>query len=257
MLVDEVVTYERASGVATITINRPEAANALNAAVRRGLVDAWREFEADEHSLVAILTGAGDRAFCAGADLRELAENSMEGPAKDWVPIIGENIEVSKPTIAAVNGAAMAGGFLMAQMCDLCVASENARFGITEAKWGRGMAWAVPLLWMVPERAVTELLLTAQPISAERGYELGLVNRVVHPAKLLEVAETLATTIAENAPLTIGAALRVIRRRRHLTGMDEVRDLAEAEFEVVYASEDAQEGPQAFKAGRAPVWRGR
>ena len=173
------VTYEVVRSVAWATIDRAEASNALNESVRTGLFDAAARFNADDSARVLVLTGAGDRAFCAGGDLKEMAETTLRVPPADFVPHFGRNIEVAKPTIAAVNGVAYAGGFLLAMMCDLCVAAEHARFAITEAKVGRGVPWGVQLPFLVPPRVAMQLLLTGDPIDARRARELGLVNEVV------------------------------------------------------------------------------
>ena len=122
------VRYEVVRGVAWLTIDRPEARNALSQGVRDGLWDGVRRFNADDQAAVLVLTGAGDRAFCAGGDLKEMASTSLKVPPPDFLPQFGRNIEVPKPTIAAVNGVAYAGGFMLAQSCDLCVAAESARF---------------------------------------------------------------------------------------------------------------------------------
>jgi enoyl-CoA hydratase/carnithine racemase len=246
------VTYEVEDGVAWLTIDRPEARNALNASVRSGLWEGVRRFNGDDSAGVLVLTATGDKAFCAGGDLKEMAETAMEVPPPDFVPIFGRNVDVPKPTIAAVNGVAFAGGFLLAQMCDLVVAADTAKFAITEAKVGRGTPWAAPLPWLVPPRIAMELLLTAAPISAQRAYEVGLVNRVVPLADLRSAATDLATTILANAPLSVGAAKRTV----HL-GLADVADEADRIWEPVYTSADAQEGPAAFREGRAPRWQGR
>src|SRR3954467_3506556 len=128
----DVVRYEVDNRVAWLTIERPEARNALSAEVRAGLWDGVRRFNADDHAAVLVLTGAGDKAFCAGGDLAEMATTALEVPPPDFLPQFGRNIAVEKPTIAAVNGVAYAGGFLLAQNCDLVVAAESARFPITE-----------------------------------------------------------------------------------------------------------------------------
>ena len=252
----EVVRYEVRDGVAWLTINRPEARNALSEAVRAGLFAGVRRFNADDTAAVLVLTGAGDRAFCAGGDLKEMAGAALEVPPPDFLPIFGRNIEVAKPTIAAVNGVAYAGGFMLAQQCDLCVAAESARFAITEAKVGRGSPWAVPLPWLVPPRAAMEILLTGDPFSAQRAYELGLVNRVVPAADLVTATQELAERIAANAPLSVRAAKRTV----YLAAEHPLREAyAEADriWEPVYRSADAQEGPAAFRDKRRPVWTGR
>jgi enoyl-CoA hydratase/carnithine racemase len=252
----EAVLYENDGPVAWITINRPEARNALNQAVRDGLWRGLRRFAADESSAVLVLTAAGDEAFCAGADLKEMAELKLEVPPPDFAPYLNRNIQIAKPVIAAVNGAALAGGFLLAQMCDLCIAAEHARFAITEARWGRGAPWAAPLPWLIPPRVALELLMTAEPIDARRALEIGLVNRVVPGASLRAATQAMALRIADNAPLSVRASKAMVyaaAERGWAAGLDEGDRL----FEPVYLSEDAQEGPRAFREKRAPKWTGR
>ena len=249
------VRYDREGPVAWVTIDRPDARNALNEAVRTGLFDAVARFNADD-AVVLVLTGAGDRAFCAGGDLKEMAELALEVPPPDFLPIFGRNVEVEKPTIAAVNGVAFAGGFLLAQMCDLCIAADHARFGITEAKVGRGAPWAMPLPWLVPPRVALELLLTGDPIDATRAFEVGLVNRVVPGDQLHDAVQELAETIAANAPLSVRAAKQMVYRAAVGRSEDEFA-IADAIWEPVYRSEDAQEGPRAFGERRPPQWKGR
>jgi enoyl-CoA hydratase/carnithine racemase len=249
------VRYERNGPVAWVTIDRPEARNALNETVRTGLFDSVARFNADD-AAVLVLTGAGDVAFCAGGDLKEMAELGLEVPPPDFLPIFGRNVTVEKPTIAAVNGVAFAGGFLLAQMCDLCVAAEHARFGITEAKVGRGAPWAMPLPWLVPPRVALELLLTGEPIDAARAFDIGLVNRVVPGNELHATVQELAETIAANAPLSVRAAKAMVYRAS-VGGSPEEVAVADAIWEPVYRSEDAQEGPRAFREHRPPQWKGR
>src|SRR5258705_7492864 len=207
----EAVSYRVEGGVAWLTISRPEARNALNAAVREGLYAGIRRFNQDDTAKVLVLTGAGEKAFCAGGDLKEMAETALTVPPPDFLPQFGRNIEVAKPTIAAVNGLALAGGFLLTQMCDLCVAAQSARFAITEVKVGRGAPWAAPLPWLIPPRAAMEILLTGDLIDAERAERIGLVNRVVPDAELREKTQQLARRIASNAPLSVLAAKKTVR----------------------------------------------
>src|SRR6266581_1839707 len=174
----DAVSYRVEGGVAWLTISRPEARNALNAAVRAGLYAGVRRFNEDDAAKVLVLTGAGEKAFCAGGDLREMAETALTVPPPDFVPQFGRNIEVAKPTIAAVNGIAWAGGFLLAQCCDLCIAADTATFAISEVKVGRGAPWAAPLSWLIPPRIALQILLTGDPLTARRAYEIGLVNEV-------------------------------------------------------------------------------
>jgi enoyl-CoA hydratase/carnithine racemase len=252
----EAVRYAVEGGVAWLVIDRPEARNAINRAVGEGLWDGFRRFEADPAAAVLVLTGAGDAAFCAGADLKEMAALGMTVPPRDMAPHLGHNLQVSKPVIAAVNGAALGGGFLLAQMCDLCVAGESARFGITEARWGRGATWAAPLPWLVPPRVALELLLLAEPIDARRAYEVGLVNRVVPGEALRAEAGRLAAAIAANAPLSVRAAKAMVHASAG-RDLDAALDEGWRLFEPVYRSQDAQEGPRAFLEKRPPVWKGR
>jgi enoyl-CoA hydratase/carnithine racemase len=250
------VDYRLVGAVAWLTINRPEARNALSAAVRAGLFAGLRRFNADESARVLVLTGAGDRAFCAGGDLKEMAEDGLQVPPPDFVPQPGRNIEVPKPVIAAVNGVAYAGGFLLAQSCDLCIAADTASFAITEAKVGRGAPWAAPLPWLIPPRIAMQLLLTGDPITAERACQVGLVNEVVPAAELRDRAQAVAERIAANAPLSVLAAKRTVALIAEQP-LSRAFEAAEQIWEPVYLSADAQEGPAAFREKRPPVWTGR
>lgn len=250
------VRYDQTGPVVLITIDRPAQLNAINVDVRAGLYEAFGRFEADESARVAILTGAGEKAFCAGMDLKEAAQMSLAVPPKGFLPIIGQGLDVSKPTIAAVNGVAYAGGWMFAQMCDLCVAADHATFAITEARVGRGMPWAAPLVSMVQQRAVMELLLTGDPIDALRAREIGFVNHVVPLAELLPRCFDMAERIAANAPLTVRAARELVYISTEM-GRSAALRAATQLFDPVYRSEDAQEGPRAFREKRKPEWKGR
>ncbi len=252
----DVVEYQTQGAVAWLTINRPEARNALSAAVRSGLFDGFRRFNADDDARVLVLTGAGDQAFCAGGDLKEMAATQLTVPPPDFAPQLGRNIIVDKPVIAAVNGVAYAGGFLLAQSCDLCLAADTARFAITEVKVGRGAPWAAPLPWLIPPRIAMQLLLTGDPISAERACQVGLVNEVVPAAELRDRAQAVAERIAANAPLSVLAAKRTVSLIAELP-LAQAFEAAEKIWEPVYLSADAQEGPAAFREKRPPAWQGR
>jgi enoyl-CoA hydratase len=252
---DAVLFNARDDGIAVITLNRPATRNVLSRDIREGLFAAWARFEHDQALRVAILTGSGDKAFCAGGDLKEMMEFRLTVPPRDMFPVPGDNIELTKPTIAAVNGVAFAGGWMIAQACDLCVASTRAQFAITEVKVGRSSPWAAPLIHMIPQRVMMEIVLTGKPISAQRAYELGLVNRIAAPEELMAGALALAAEILEGAPLSVIAARDMVMLS---TEMGRAAALRAARYvsERAYRSDDAQEGPRAFAEKRRPKWKG-
>lgn len=253
---DAVLFEPRKDGIAVITLNRPTTHNALSKEIRQGLFAAWERFERDPALRIAILTGAGEKAFCAGGDLKDMVETRLAVPPRDMFPVPGDNITLSKPTIAAVNGVAFAGGFMIAQACDLCVASTHAKFAITEVKVGRSSPWAAPLIHMIPQRIMMEIVLTGRPISAQRAYDVGLVNRLVEPAQLMSAALELATEVLDGAPLSVKAARDMVMLSTEM-GRSAALQAARHASEHTYCSEDAQEGPRSFAQKRKPVWRGR
>ncbi|WP_280218360.1 enoyl-CoA hydratase/isomerase family protein [Nocardia neocaledoniensis] len=252
----DVLIKENRDGILFLQLNRPEKRNAVNSELREAIRSSMREYAADSSLRVAIITGSGDKAFCAGADLKEMADRKQGVPPADYFADFAPDDWIDKPVITAVNGAAYAGGFRLAQFGDLCIASENASFAISEAKWSRGAPWAAPLTRMLPRRVLSELLLTAQPISAQRAYDVGLVNEVVPPESLIDRAWEVAYTIVDNAPLTVTACKWLIRVAGE-AGVGATQAIATEIFKHVYTSEDALEGPRAFKEGRKPVWQGR
>jgi enoyl-CoA hydratase len=253
---DAVLFDARDDGIAVITINRPDTRNALSHEVRQGLFAAWERFEHDPALRVAILTGTGEKAFCAGGDLKEMVERRLAVPPREMFPVPGDNIELSKPTIAAVNGVAFAGGWMIAQACDLCVASTAARFAITEVKVGRGSPWAAPLIHMIPQRIMMEIILTGKPITAQRAYEIGLVNRLAEPEALMDAAIELAREILDGAPLSVKAGRETVMLATEM-GRAAALQAARQAHEYAYRSEDAQEGPRAFAEKRRPEWKNR
>jgi enoyl-CoA hydratase/carnithine racemase len=254
-MTDAVLFDARDDGIAIITLNRPDSRNALGKDIRDGLFAAWERFEHDPALRVAILTGAGNKAFCAGGDLKEMVETGMKVPPRDMFPLPYDTIELSKPTIAAVNGVAFAGGWMIAQACDLCVASSSAKFAVTEVKVGRSSPWASPLIHMIPQRIMMEILLTGKPISAQRAYEIGLVNRLAEPEQLMDTALALAGEVLEGAPLSVKAARETVMTATEM-GRSAALKAARHASEHCYNSEDAQEGPRAFAEKRSPQWRG-
>ena len=248
------ILFEARGQCALITINRPEQRNAINFAAAAQLEQAFKDFDRDPALRVAILTGAGDRAFSAGRDLKELATVG-DGPVAP-LPLLGDNLHIGKPVIAAVNGAAIAGGWVFAQMCDLCIAADSATFAITEPKVGRGVQWSPPLIHMIGSRLALELMLTGRTINAQRGYEIGFVNRVVSRAELIPAALAMAEEIIECAPLSVVAVRQVVRHTMNM-GLDAAFEVGRQVCAPLYASEDAKEGARAFKEKRKPQWQGK
>ena len=236
--------------------NCGQTARTLGKDIRAGLFAAWDRFERDPALRVAILTGSGDKAFCAGGDLKEMTELRLTVPPRDMFPVPGDNIELTKPTIAAVNGVAFAGGWMIAQACDLCVASTRAQFAITEVMVGRSSPWATPLIHMIPQRIMMEIVLTGKPITAQRAYEIGLVNRLAEPDGVMAAALALAADILDGAPLSVRAARETVMLSTEM-GRGAALRAARHASEYAYRSEDAQEGPKAFAEKRRPQWKGR
>ncbi len=246
------VLYDVHGQTVVITLNRPRQLNAINNAVCEQLEDAYRRFETDPALRVAILTGAGDRAFSAGRDLKE----AVPGVPLRTLPVPGDTVTLSKPLIAAVNGSAVGAGWVFAQACDLCIAADTAVFGIAEARVGRGLHWTPPLVHMVGSRLALELMLTGRTIDARRAHAIGFVNQVVPRAELLPAALATAEEIIACAPLSVVNARRMVRHAMNM-GVDAALETGRQLAVPLYASEDAQEGPRAFREKRKPVWQGR
>ena len=256
----ETVLYQQDGEVVTITLNRPDALNSINRQLRRELDEAIMQFDQDPDTRVAIITGAG-RAFCAGRDLKERASDNAAGVqarASDSMspdrPYMWS--QTWKPLIAAINGFALAGGWSIAQMCDLRLASEDAKLGISEAQWSLLPPFAATLPKMLPMAAVMELVLTADPITAQRAYDIGFVNKVVTSDTLMEEATALAQRIARNAPLSVQYFKELAHRGLDMSGPATCA-LTYQVYDRLLQSEDSKEGPRAFAEKRAPQWQGR
>ena len=253
---DEPVLTERRDGVLLITLNRPDARNAVITALAEGLAAALDTLDADDELKVGVLTGAG-KGFSAGMDLKAFVKGE-----RPWVGDRGfagiVQRSARKPLIAAVEGFAMAGGLEIALACDMVVASREARLAIPEVK--RSLVAAAGALRRLPQRVplnvALELALTGDPISAERGYDIGLVNRVTDPGGAVDGALELAAAIARNGPLALDATKEILTRQ---TDWDEEAFWREQGVlaEPVLRSEDAREGATAFAEKRDPVWKGR
>ena len=255
----DAVIYEKRDQVAVITLNRPDALNAINRQLRSELGGAITRFDRDEDARVAIITGAG-RAFCAGRDLKERAEDNAGGiqaSAADSMSFERPYMwpQTWKPLIAAINGYALAGGWSIAQMCDLRLAAEGARLGITESRVGLLPPFASVLPKLIPMAMVMELVLTAEPITAQRAHEIGFVNRVVPAELLIEEAHSLANQIAANAPLSIQCFKEIAYRGMDMSAHS-LTSLTYHMYDRLLLSEDSTEGPSAFAEKRKPQWKG-
>ncbi|AZG45122.1 enoyl-CoA hydratase/isomerase family protein [Gordonia insulae] len=251
----DAVLFDVDDEIAIITLNRPDSRNCLSEDVRDGLAQAWDRFEHTDGLRVAVLTGTGE-TFCAGGDLKEMVATGMQVPPRNMFALPYDTVQLTKPTIAAVNGAAFAGGWMIAQACDLCVADSRAKFAVTEVKVGRSSPWASPLIHMIPQRIMMEILLTGKPITAQRAYEIGLVNRIAESGDVLGTAMELAREILAGAPLSVRAARETVMLSTEM-GRSAALQAARAASEHCYRSDDAQEGPAAFAQKRTPRYRGR
>lgn len=252
---------ERDGRVLTVTINRPERMNALHPPANAELAQIFDGFAADPELWVAILTGAGERAFCAGNDLRWQAEgNAVTVPPSGFAGLTSR-FDLDKPVIAAVNGVAMGGGFEIALACDLIVAADSASFALPEPRVG--LAALAGGLHRLPRqiglKRAMGMILTARPVTAEEGERLGFVHQVVPPADLLTATRALAEAICELSPMSIRASKAVVH-----AGLDEAalskayaNQMNHPAVAALWRSADLKEGPLAFAQKRKPVWTGR
>ncbi len=261
------IRFETEGRVALLTIDRPEVHNALDFETSDALVAAWERFRDDDDLRVAILSGAGERSFCAGADLRGVGDfyKSLSSAQRlrrsERIPGLGgitKNLSIDKPIIAAINGHCLAGGLEIALACDLRIASENASFGLPEVTRGiipgAGGTQRLPRL-IGTERAL-DLIMTGRRIDAAEALRLGLVSRVVEATGLREESLGIAATIAENGPLAVRAAKAAVWHGVDLP-LEEGLRLEQLLAEPVRQSDDAQEGPRAFLEKRKPEFKGR
>jgi enoyl-CoA hydratase len=269
------IIYEKQGRIAFITINRPERRNALSFEAFGRLAQAWLDFRDDPDLWVAIITGAGDKAFCSGGDLKEfipMVTQNIQGlaasggaetlgqefPANASLVAVLREVEIFKPIIAAVNGACMAGGMEMLQGTDIRIASETATFAISEPRRGLfpGGGSTVKLPRQIPLCRAMQVLLTAEPISARQALEFGIVNEVVPPDQLMPTALRYAELICKNGPLAVRRVKESVLRGLQVT-LKEALDQEMVYSAEVFSTEDAMEGIHAFQEKRAPVWKGR
>jgi enoyl-CoA hydratase/carnithine racemase len=259
----EVLRYAKEGRKAHVTLDRPEAMNALNAALSSSLVRAMEAIDADDDVLVAILSGEGGRAFSAGADLKETAERDAAGGRKftgatSAIPHFAAIRDCRKPVIAAIDGYCIASGLEISLLCDIRVATVNSQFGLPEPRRsllaGPGLHY---LSRTIPLGEAMLMQLTGSTLSAERAYQIGLVQRLAQDRQeLMSHANAIADDILLGAPLAVQAIKRVVRVARNVPPEYSEHFAAPIE-EVVYASEDRLEGPKAFAENREPTWKGR
>lgn len=250
---------KRDDHIAIITLDRPEKRNAVNMEIAQGLDAAVKRVEADPDIWVAILTSSNDRVFCAGADLAEVAAgNGRNLYTKDGGFAGFVYHPRTKPWIAAPMGVTVAGGLELCLGCDMIVAADNCSFGVPEAKRsliaGAGGVTRMPK--RIPTAVAIEMIATGDPISAERAYQVGLVNRVVSLANVLDEAIALAKAIAANAPLAVREGISVAKASGMLSDADGQK-LADEALARLQATDDYREGPLAFVEKRPPVWKGK
>ena len=252
--------YEKKERIAYITLNRPEALNALNPDVIQELSQALTDFRDDSQLLVAIITGAGERAFCAGADIATTIP-MLKGMRGEWWRLpatIFRGLDVWKPIIAAINGHALGGGLELALSCDIRIAAEKATFGVPEVTLGLipGFGGTQRLPRVIPTAIAAEMLLTGRSINAQEAYRIGLVNKVVPLPELMPAAEEMANRLCQLPPLAVRAAKEAMLRGLDLTLEEGLRLETKIE-DFVMSTEDADEGPKAFLEKRKPVFKGR
>jgi enoyl-CoA hydratase len=258
---DQHCLVEQRGHVLIVTMNRPEARNALSGPMLAGMTAAWNRVDSDPDIRTCILTGAGG-TFCAGADLKAMTQSHPGDSARSMDLSVIESLlkgrRLTKPLIAAVEGAAIAGGTEILQATDIRVAGESARFGVSEPRWGLFPLGgsAVRLVRQIPYTVAADLLLTGRHIKAPEARELGLIGHVVPDGQALDKALELADLIAANGPLAVQAILRTIRETEGMPENEAFRLDAKLGM-AVFQSEDAKEGPRAFAEKRTPNFRGR
>ncbi|HYF57630.1 MAG TPA: enoyl-CoA hydratase-related protein [Burkholderiaceae bacterium] len=266
-MMNDDIRYEKHGAVRLITIDRAKKMNSLDFEANDRLVEVWREFDRDEEARVAVVTGSGDQAFCAGADLKtytmdfarraapEFRRRFTNGPGFGGIT---RNLDIFKPIVAAVNGYAISGGFELALACDLRFCSPNAEFALQDVKWGFHACdgGLVRLPQIVGLGHAMEIVLSGDRIDAEHAYRIGLVNRIVPQAELLSYSLDYADKLARRAPLPQRFAKEVMKRSVGMH-MDEALRLESSSFHDVGRTEDLDEGTTAFRERRDAVFKGR
>lgn len=259
-LSDQCVVFEQRNDVCWITINRPELRNAINENVIAGIASALTEARSAPGVRAVVLTGAGERAFCAGADLRpdsNIFDFDFSQPRTDYADLLRQAVAFDIPLIARVNGACMAGGMGLLSMCDLAVASATAQFGLPEVKVGMfPMQVASVMQHLIPHRKFAEMCITGEPMTAQEAFEAGLVNYVADPSALDEKVDWLLARITDKSPTAIRRGKNALRAIADMTFAQSIAFM-EAQLGSLRMTKDAAEGLAAFAEKRKPVWTGK
>ena len=252
------LNYEKRDKIAYITIDRPHVMNAMNREVFNDLADAINEVDQDPDVWVAIVSGAGDKAFSSGADLKEYINRELEDPGQPYSMYkFYDQIPSVKPFIAAINGYCLAGGLELALSCDNRIASDNASFGCPEVRWGVMHGYgALRLPKIIAMADAMEMLLTGEFIDAQKALRIGLVSKVVKQDELIASAEAIASRICENAPLSVRVTKQLAYRGFNMPHNEGVH-LVHTLMSALYDSEDSKEGPKAFAEKRKPKYQAR
>lgn len=252
------IDYKKEGKIAIITLNRPEALNAMNPESAEELSQALIDFKDDDELWVGIITGAGDKAFCAGADIKTMLPELKKTKGQPWAgpPTIARGLKLWKPMIAAVNGAALGGGLEIAIACDLRIASENAIFGVPEVNLGLIPGWGGTqrLPRVIAWAKAAELLLTGRPIDAQEAYRIGLVNKVVPLAELMPTAKQMAEALCRPGPLAVRAAKQAMIQGTSLS-LEDGLELEKELEDFLVTTEDFDEGCKAFIEKRKAAFK--
>jgi len=254
---NEAVICEKKGNVFYIMLNRPKCLNAVNEEMALGLIDAWKKFNADDDARVALLYGAGDKAFCAGADTKEVVGASLppdRSTMSDCMP--GALFEINKPIVCAVQGYCIGAGFVFTMQADMRIASTDAKFMYPEPKMGITAGKASVLAKYLPLAIATEMLMLGGTIDGKRAYELGYVNRLVEPENLMKEATAFAEEIAENSPMVVQLMKKMLRLSTYQTPI-ETGSIVSRILTEYRSSEDAQEALSAINEKRKPQYKGR
>ena len=249
-----ILLYEKRDHIAIITLNRPDKLNTMSVQLSREVINALHDYDADNNLYAAIVTGTGERSFCAGADLTD-PENLEEG-AEGWEANYDWQLaNIKKPLIAAINGYCLGAGFTLALCCDIRIASEKASMGTPDQKLNTVDAYAsIMLSRMIPASSAMEVLMTGDRLSAQEAYRVGIVSRLVPPSELLPTAEAIAKKICNNGPVALWACKEINRRARYMS-LDDSLAMFKTIAGPILKMDDTKEGITAFFEKRPPVWK--